>query len=106
MKTELCEFIEHNVGPCDNPQTLWEAAKSFIRGTCIGFASRLKAEHNKWFSENEKEIVNTNILNVLRGEYRSLSISEAEFILHRTKQRYYYDGDHPRRLLALNLKQN
>lgn len=28
----------------------------------------------------------------LWADYKSLSISKAEFILHRTIQRYYYDG--------------
>lgn len=50
-------------------------------------------------------VTNINLLTALRGEYRSISIEKAEFILHRTKQRYYYDGDRPSRLLALRLKQ-
>lgn len=50
-------------------------------------------------------VTNTKLLTALRGEYHSLSLAKAEFILHRTKQRYYYDGDRPSRLLALRLKQ-
>lgn len=48
---------------------------------------------------------NTKLLTALRGEYDSLSLAKAEFILHRTKQRYYYYDDRPSRLLALRLKQ-
>lgn len=76
MRTRLSEFLENNSKSCDNSQTLWKTGTCFIRGT----------------------------LDALRGEYGTLSINKAEFMLHRTKQKYYYDGDLPSRLLALQLK--
>ena len=119
MKTQLNEFLEINSKSCDNPQTLWETTKCFLRGTCIAFASKLKRERDKRLSEIEVEVrklekaqseafseVNANALGALKGEYKSISIGKAEFILHRTKQRYYYDGDRPSRLLALRLKES
>lgn len=43
-------------------------------------------------------------LSALRGEYNRQSISKASFIVHRTRQKYYYQGDRPSHLLALRLK--
>lgn len=45
-------------------------------------------------------------LSSLCGEYNRLSISKASFIVHRTRQKYYYQGDRPSRLLILRLKEN
>lgn len=42
---------------------------------------------------------------MLKGEFNAPSMTRAEFIVHRTKQKYYSQGDEPSRL-ALKLKQN
>ncbi len=43
-------------------------------------------------------------LSSLKDEYDLLSHSKAEFILHRTKQKYYFESERPSHLLALRLK--
>lgn len=115
MKQQLSDLIGHNRDSCSNAQTLWETTKCFIRGVCIGFSSKLHSGRNKCMNEIEREterlglvtpsVTNTKLLTALRGELHSLSLEKAEFILHRTKQRYYYDCDRPCRLLPLRLKQ-
>ncbi|KAL2081000.1 hypothetical protein ACEWY4_022853 [Coilia grayii] len=118
MEKQLEEFIIMNKESAYNAQSMWEATKCFMRGVCIGFSSKLKSERNNRLNDIEKQIeqieanqakgsqgINTSILTALRGEYKSLSIEKAEFLIHRTQQRYYFEGDRPSRLLALRLKQ-
>lgn len=118
MTEQLEEFIIHNKESSTNAQIMWESAKCFIRGVCIGFSSKLQKERNKQLNEIEKRIeqiekdqtttslvTNTSLLTALRGEYKNLSIEKAEFLIHRTQQKYYFEGDRPSRLLALRLKQ-
>lgn len=98
MKQQLSDFINHNKESCSNAQILWETTKCFIRGVCIGFSSKSHSGRNKHLNEIERETERierkqlvtpsvTNLLTALRGEYHSLSLAKAEFILHRTKQR-------------------
>ncbi len=44
-------------------------------------------------------------LSSLKEEYDLLSHSKAEFILHRTRQKYYFASERPSHLLALRLKE-
>ncbi len=44
-------------------------------------------------------------LSSLKEEYDLLSRSKAEFILHRTRQKYYFESERPGHLLALGLKE-
>ncbi len=44
-------------------------------------------------------------LSSLKEEYDLLSHSKAEFILHRTRQKYYFESERPSNLLALRLKE-
>ncbi len=44
-------------------------------------------------------------LSFLKEEYDLLSHSKAEFILHRTRQKYYFESERPSHLLALRLKE-
>lgn len=45
-------------------------------------------------------------LRALRSEYKKLSLAKAEFILQRTRQKYYAEGERPNHLLALRLREN
>lgn len=98
---------------------MWETTKCFLRGFCIAYSSKLKSQSVERMSQLESEIKtlekqqsesfseNVDIsLSVLRGEYNRLSSSKASFIVHRTRQKYYYQGDRPSHLLALRLKES
>lgn len=118
LKQGLNEFLEINAH-CSNPQILWETTKCFIRGNCIAYSSKLKKRKNKRINELEyliknlerqqsisfSEKLNYKLL-ALKVEYNSLSISKAEFTIHRTKQNYYFHSDRPSRLLAMKLKES
>lgn len=119
LKSGLTEFLEINMVHCANPQVLWEVTKCYLRGNCIAFSSKAKRLKNKRFDHLEQEIRSLehqqtqsfseeaaqNLL-LLKKEYNSLSMSKAEFIIHRTKQNYYFHSDRTSHLLALRLKES
>lgn len=72
------------------------------------FSSKLKASKMRRMSEIEQEMETlegqqkvqfteqiSNIISTLRGEYNSLSLHKAELIMHRTRLKYYFQGDRP-----------
>ncbi len=90
----------------------------FLRGNCISYSAKVKASRNKRIEELENKIDDlerqlarassdklNQELSLLKAEYASLSISKADYIIHRTKQKYYFNADRPSRLLALKLKE-
>lgn len=90
----------------------------FSRGNCIAYSSKAKSLKNKRFSELEREVRELEHqqaqsyteeacqkLLVLKKEYNSLSMSRAEFIIHKTKQKYYFHSGRTSRLLALKLNE-
>lgn len=118
LKTNLPLFIEMNQNST-NPQILWETIKCFIRGNCISFASFRNKSRIKASEELETKIIsletklkqsfnqqNANILASFKSEYQALQLEKAEFLMHRTKTNYYYNGERPSKLLALRLKNN
>lgn len=97
---------------------LWEVTKCYLRGNCIAFSSKAKRLKNKLFDYLEQEIRSlehqqtqsfseeaAQNLSLLKKEYNSLSMSKAEFIIHRTKQNYYFPSDRTSHLVALRLKE-
>lgn len=119
IKAELGTFLEINREGCGDPQILWEATKCSLRGSCISFSSGLAKERSRRFEELEGEITllehaqkqqitddRSAQLASLKSEFRALSLSRAEFMFHRTRQKYYFDAERPSRLLALKLKES
>ncbi len=97
---------------------MWEVTKCFLTGNCISYSAKVKVSRNKRFEELENKIHDLERqlthafsdkldqeLSLLKAEYASLSISKAEYIIHRTKQKYYFNADRPSRLLAQKLKE-
>ncbi len=48
----------------------------------------------------------SRILGNLRSDCKAILLKRAAFLIHRTKQNYYFNGERPTRLLALRLKHN
>ncbi len=97
-----------------DPQILWETTKCAIRGFCISFSS--KKTHQYTQLENKiqslQNLQKQNFteqqatqLSSLKEEYNLLSHSKAEFILYRTRQKYYFESERSSHLLALRLKE-
>ncbi len=101
-----------------DPQILWETTKCAIRGFYISFSSTLAKARTHQFTQLENKIQSlqnlqkqhfteqqATQLSSLKEEYDLLSHSKAEFILHRTRQKYYFESERPSHLLALRLKE-
>ncbi len=101
-----------------DPQILWETTKCAIWGFCISFSSTLAKAKTHQFTQLENKIQSlqnlqkqhfteqqATQLSSLKEEYDLLSHSKAEFILHRTRQKYYFESERPSHLLALRLKE-
>uniref|UniRef100_A0A3B1KHZ5 Reverse transcriptase domain-containing protein n=1 Tax=Astyanax mexicanus TaxID=7994 RepID=A0A3B1KHZ5_ASTMX len=118
LKAELQVFISINRSQNCNPQILWEATKCFIRGFCISFSSTLSKSQKQCLNDLENNIKSLETLQKqcysedrmvnlrsLKEQHKFLSIAKAEFILHRTRHKYYLDAERPSHLLALRLKE-
>ncbi len=101
-----------------DPQILWESTKCAIRGFCTSFSSTLAKAKTHQFTQLENKIQSlqnlqkqhfteqqATQLSSLKEEYDLLLHSKAEFILHRTRQKYYFESERPSHLLALRLKE-
>ncbi len=101
-----------------DPQIMWETTKCAIQGICISFSSILAKAKTHQFTQLENKIQSLQNLqkqrfteqqaaqlSSLKEEYDLLSHSKAEFILHRTRQKYYFESERPSHLLALRLKE-
>ncbi len=96
-----------------DPQIMWETTKCAIRGFCISFSSTLAKAKTHQFTQLENKIQSlqnlqkqqATQLSSLKEEYDLLSHSKVEFILHRTRQKYYFESERPSHVLALRLKE-
>ncbi len=101
-----------------DPQILWKTSKCVIRGFCIYLSSTLAKAKLHQFTQLENKIQSlqnlqkqrfteqqATQLSSLKEEYDLLSHSKEEFILHGTRQKYYFESERPSHLLALRLKE-
>ncbi len=118
LKEYIKEFLEINMPSDVDPKILWETTKCAIGGFCISFSSTLAKAKTHQFTQLENKIQSlqnlqkqhfteqqATQLSSLKEEYDLLSHSKAEFILHRTRQKYYFESERPSHLLALRLKE-
>ncbi len=114
LKEYIKEFLEINMPSDVDPQILWETTKCAIRGFCISFSSTLAKAKTHQFTQLEDKIQSlqnlqkqrfteqqATQLSSLKEEYDLLSHSKAEFILHRSRQKYYFESERPSHLLAI-----
>lgn len=119
FRNSLKTFIEINTGSVEDPRFLWDAIKGSIRDSTISFSSYLKKNRLKKINELEitlaqLESVRQNTqtdallreISATRTELNSLLRQRAEFLIHRTRRNYYFNGSRPSHLLALRLKQH
>lgn len=104
LKEHIKEFLEINMEGDIDPQILWETTKCAIRGFCIAFFSTLAKAKICQITQLKNKIQSLQNLqkqhftdqraiqlSSLNEEYELLSQSKAEFILHRTRQKYYFE---------------
>ncbi len=119
LRSYLTEILQNNRDSASDPQVLWKTTKCFIRGKCIRFSSFNKKRRESRKFELEKQIdllekelkdnfceTKVKIVNVLKSELKSIYLHRADFIIHRTRQSYYFHGERSSKLLALRLKES
>ncbi len=117
LRSSLTEFLQINRDSASDPQVLWETTKCFIRGKCIRFSSFIKKQRESRKFELDKQIdllekelkdnffeTKAKEVTVLKSELKSIYLHRAEFIIHHTRQSYYFHGERSSQLLALRLK--
>lgn len=117
LKEKLNFFIDVNAGSVDDPRFLWDAIKGCIRDSSISFSSHLNKSRLKKITELENALAELEVqqqstysdavqgrIAVTKTELNSLLRRRAEFLMHRTRRTYYFNGARPSHLLALRLK--
>ena len=117
FKSKLHEFITLNHGSVEDPRILWNALKGFIRNNSIAYASSINKTRLQSISILENKLValeqtnqlspseNTTLqINLVKRELNLLLRTRAEFLIHRSRQNYYFNGSRPSHLLALKLR--
>lgn len=97
---------------------LWNATKGFIRNNATLYASTLRKVHSSRLQELERKLsVFDNLLqqnfddvalqyDLVKKDINSILKRRVEFLIHRTRQSYYFNGAMPSHLLALRLRAN
>ena len=103
----------------EDSRILWDAVKGFIRSNTTLFASNLrKAEAAKLENlENTFSCLDAALSagysedlavqhDLIKKEINALLKKRSEFLIHRSRQRYYFQGSRPSHLLAMKIKSN
>ncbi len=100
-----------------DPRILWYTLKGCITNITISFASHLnkvrlckthELESKLKELENQQQLsfceTRKQNIQVTRTEFDSLLRHRAEFLIHKTRRHYYFNGPRPSHLLAQRLK--
>ncbi len=118
LKEYIKDFLEINMPSDVDPQILWETTNVLYEVSVYLSLLHLAKARTHQFTQLENKIQSlqnlqkqhfteqqATQLSSLKEEYDLLSHSKAEFILHRTRQKYYFESERPSHLLALRLKE-
>lgn len=119
FRNKLKEFLNINLNSVDNHMMVWMATKGFIRDFVISFSSHLNKVRKAQIEELEQICLSKetelkkkfsksveSALKSSRSKLNDLLRRKAEFIMHRVRQNYYFNGPRPSKLLALQLRQS
>lgn len=117
FESNFSEFLEFNVGSVSDPRILWEAVKGFIRSNSTLYAStrnreraaKLEALELKYATLDAILQHNFNVhialqKELIKKEINSLLKRRSEFLMHKTRQNYYFNSSKPSHLLAMKLR--
>lgn len=113
----LIDFLSINRESVDDPVLVWMATKGFIRNFSLSFSSHLNKVRTQktnmleqqcqlleqQLKSNYSQSVEDSLMAV-KVELNDLLRRKAEFLIHRVRQKYYFHGSRPSKLLALKLK--
>ncbi len=119
LLSQLKDFLDFNLGSVDDPRILWNAVKGFIRSNAICFASNLRKARTAKLQALEADLARIDAVlqsnysqqiesqrEVVKKEINNILKQESEFLIHRTRQRYYFQGSRPSHLLASKIRTN
>lgn len=117
FETNFSEFLGFNVGSVSDPRILWEAVKGFIRSNTTLYAStrnkeraaKLEALELKYSTLDAALQHNFSTYTALQKELTKKEINallkrRSEFLMHKTRQTYYFNSSKPSHLLAMKLR--
>lgn len=116
---QLTDFVDINEGSVDDPRIFWDAIKVFIRNFTVCYASSIRKARSSRLHDLESKLSALDGLlqqsydedvklqfDLVKKEINAIMKQRAEFLIHRTRQMYYFSGARPSRLLALRLQSN
>lgn len=114
---EFQVFAEINVGSVKHPRILWDAIKGFIKSNTILFCSNARKARSHQLKTLEAEFTRLDSLlqinftnqialerSLVKKEINNILKQKSEFLIHRTRQRYYFQGARPSHLLAMRIR--
>lgn len=117
FQSNCSEFLEFNVGSVSDPRILWEAVKGFIRSFTTLYASTRNRERTAKLEALESKYATLDATlqhrfddrtalqkELVKKEINSLLKRRAEFLMHKTRQNYYFNSSKPSHLLAMKLR--
>ena len=109
-------FSEINAGSVKDPQIFWDAIKGFIRSNIL-FCSNahkarllqlqnLKAEFTRLDSLMQTNCTDQIALerSLVKEEINNILKWKSEFLIHRMRQRYYFQGTRPSHLFGMRIR--
>ena len=110
-------FAEINAGSVKDPRIFRDAIKGFIRSNTILFCSNahknrllplqnLKAEFTRLDSLMQTNVTDQIALerSLVKEEINNILKWKSEFLIHRMRQRYYFQGTRPSHLFAMRIR--
>ena len=116
---QFSEFININMGSVSDPRILWDAVKGFIRNNATLYSSNLRKARSSRLTQLERKLSTLDNLlqqnfddqvalqyDLVKKDINAILKRRAEFLIHRTRQTYYFNGARPSHLLSSRLKAN
>ncbi|KAJ1125456.1 hypothetical protein NDU88_003888 [Pleurodeles waltl] len=113
----ISHFLTLNDTPTTNIVTLWETLKALVRGQFIAITARQNAVHRDKRQQLEDEIQALEVthrqtgslavrrqLTIQQKQLRALDEDKAEYVILRTKKKFYTGGNRAGLLLAHRLR--
>jgi len=113
--SQLKEFLDFNLGSVDDSRILWDAVKGFIQSNAICFASNLPKDRAAKLQALEADLARIDLTlqnnysqqrEIIKKEIINILKQKSEFLIHRTRQCYYFQGSRPSHLLASKIRTN
>lgn len=119
FNAQLQDFIDINLGSVEDPRILWNAVKGFIRSNATLFSSNMRKARTATLQNLEAEFTRLDLIlqtnysrqieiqrDIVKKEINNVLKQQSEFLIHRTRQKYYFHGSRPSHLLASTIRTN